>query len=250
MCLSQWHHWCFKDLLQRLHASQRYREHISQVVRDRTLETRLVNDGGKAVLVVHWDGMDQAKWSVPRVSKTTSKTFSGFDRPRLKVQGVWLHHYSLQFFVLDPRLHSGGSAICDCAARALEAMVVECRRRNVDLPRDICIWSDNTVKENKNQTVLSFLSWLVGSGKFQCASLNCAMTGHTHNQLDQIYGLLAVAFRYTEKLSDPIDVTAQIKQLMTRLNLQQWLGSDTAIDVHYVRSIYNWKSWSTCFQLD
>ena len=91
-----------------------------------------MNDArAKPVLVIHWDGMDQAKWSIPRVSKTTSKTFSGFDRRCLKVQGVWLHHYSLQFFVLDPRLNSGSSAICDCASRALEAMVVECRRRSI-----------------------------------------------------------------------------------------------------------------------
>ena len=204
----------------------------------------------KPVLVIHWDGMDQAKWSIPRVSKTTSKTFSGFDRPRLKVQGIWLHHYSLQFFVLDPRLNSGSSAICDCASRALEAMVVECRRRNVDVPKDITVWSDNTVSENKNMTVLTFLAWLIGTAKFQCASLSCALTGHTHNRLDQIFGLLATCFRYVERLSCPLDVTTQIKQLVSRMNLQQWLGSDTSIDVHYVRSIYNWKSWLTCFQLD
>ena len=133
---------------------------------------------------------------------------------------------------------------------AAEAMVVECRRRNVDVPKDIAIWSDNTVSENKNMTVLTFLAWLIGTAKFQCASLSCALTGHTHNRLDQVFGLLATCFRYVERLSCPLDVTTQIKQLVSRMNLQQWLGSDTSIDVHYVRSIYNWKSWLTCFQLD
>jgi len=235
----------FQDVLQRLQASQQYAAHIKQVVLDRTLEEQLLVDqqSGRPILVIHWDAMDQSKWSVPRHKNCNSKTFQTYDRPRLRVMGVWLHFFDLRLFILDPRLHAGGSAVVECASRAIEDLVLQCQQKGVEVPSELCVWSDNTVKENKNQTVLSWMQWLVSRQKFKSCSLSCAITGHTHNALDQVYGLLATAFRYVTDLSDPHDVVQQISTLTGRLNLSAWLGADCRVTATYVKSIWNWRDW-------
>ena len=187
--------------------------------------------------------MDQSKWSVPRHKNCNSKTFQTYDRPRLRVMGVWLHFFDLRLFILDPRLHAGGSAVVECASRAIEDLVLQCQQKGVEVPSELCVWSDNTVKENKNQTVLSWMQWLVSRQKFKSCSLSCAITGHTHNALDQVYGLLATAFRYVTDLSDPHDVVQQISTLTGRLNLSAWLGADCRVTATYVKSIWNWRDW-------
>ena len=53
-----------------------------------------------------------------------------------------------------------------------------------------CFWMlrcvvqvDNTVRENKNQTCLLYLSYLVASHGFRVCALLNARVGHTHNRL-------------------------------------------------------------------
>ena len=94
------------------------------------------------------------------------------------------------------------------------------QQKGVELPSELCVWSDNTVKENKNPCVLCWMQWLVATQKFKICSL---ITGHTHNALDQLYGLLATAFRYVDDLFDPDDVVQQI-------STQLALGSHSTIN--------------------
>ena len=68
------------------------------------------------------------------------------------------------------------------------------------------IEADNTVRENKNRTVLGYLMWLTAIKGFRLASLLSARVGHTHNRLDAVYGLLSRAVRYLDTLLDLEDV--------------------------------------------
>ena len=66
--------------------------------------------------------------------------------------------------------------------------------------------ADNTVRENKNRTVLGYLMWLTAMKGFQLTSLMSSRVGHTHNRLDAVYGLLARAVRFVDTLLDLEDV--------------------------------------------
>lgn len=60
------------------------------------------------------DGMDQAKWAVPRNRGTrAAKSISMMVKPKFKVQGVWCHGTMLRLFVLDPRIPSDSSTILE-----------------------------------------------------------------------------------------------------------------------------------------
>ena len=44
---------------------------------------------------------------------------------------------------------------------------------------------DNTTRENKNATVLSYVAWLVASLGFRVGAVMTSRVGHTHNRLGQ-----------------------------------------------------------------
>ena len=75
-----------QDLQLKLQHLQDYRDHLAAVAKDRQLECRSQSEdvwGGsqKPVLFLQTDGMDQAKWALPRLSKLTqSKRMSGVVR--------------------------------------------------------------------------------------------------------------------------------------------------------------------------
>ena len=66
--------------------------------------------------------------------------------------------------------------------------------------------ADNTVRENKNQILLKYLCYLVGSGAMRLVSFMSARVGHTHNRLDALYGVLSRAMKFVDRLIDLEDV--------------------------------------------
>ncbi|CAE7897802.1 NHX3 [Symbiodinium microadriaticum] len=86
-----------------------YKKHLEDVQRDRSLEQMLQSEdcfltNNTPVLLVQTDGMDQAKWSVPRLWDRPSKEMGSVVRPRMKVQGVWIQSVCLQLYVADVHL--------------------------------------------------------------------------------------------------------------------------------------------------
>ena len=58
--------------------------------------------------------MDQSKWAIPRSRGTrTTKTLSALQKPKVKVQGVWVHGTVLKLFVVDPRIPSDSTTILE-----------------------------------------------------------------------------------------------------------------------------------------
>ena len=85
------------------------------------------------------DGMDQSKWAVPRCQQLT-KTLAKHERPRAKLQGVWMHNVALCMYALDVRQATDGSMVVEALARSLEKMWAICRQRGRPGPKRILIW--------------------------------------------------------------------------------------------------------------
>ena len=56
---------------------------------------------------------------------------------------------------------------------------------------------DNTTGENKNETVLGFLAWLCAVGTFKKVTLSFLPVGHTHEDIDAVFGVL---MRYLNRI--------------------------------------------------
>ena len=159
----------------------------------------------KPVLCVMTDGMDQAHWSVPRLPKWKGpKRFSEgkVRRPRCKVQGVWCFFYSLHIVVADSVQPHDSSFTAEVIARTLERCRAVAEARGLPLPKEMTLWTDNTVRENKNQGVLLLLASMVASNMFNMTAMLNHQKGHTHNILDQCYGIIARCFQSVDSLED------------------------------------------------
>ena len=108
-----------------------------------------------SVLSVIEDGMDQAKFRVPRVL-TRSHAFERLLRPALHVQGIWAHGGGYQLVVSDSDVCKDTTGNLEVLCRLLSGLYAEFGT----LPLGLHLQLDNTSRENKNQKMLRFVSWV------------------------------------------------------------------------------------------
>ena len=88
------------------------------------------------------DAMDQSKWSIPRVKHNQlTKSVAKYDRPRVKLQGVWLHGAILALYVIDVRQSGDGSLVAECLSKALDKLKEVCDQRGRSYPKRIFLWA-------------------------------------------------------------------------------------------------------------
>ena len=86
--------------------------------------------------------MDQPKWAVPRVRhQVLSKQIAKFERPRTKLQGVWLHGIVLAMYIIDVRQSADGSLIAECLSKALDKMKEVCDAKGRPYPKRLLLWA-------------------------------------------------------------------------------------------------------------
>ena len=86
------------------------------------------------------DGMDQAKWAIPRSRHgAISHDIAKHEKPRLKLQCVWVHSIALHFFLIDPRVHADSSMVTECGARAIEHMQQKCQQMGRTPPTQLAV---------------------------------------------------------------------------------------------------------------
>ena len=138
------------------------------------------------------DGMDQAKWCIPRLREhTLAKEMGKFQRPRLKLHAVWVQQTGLYLNFVDPRQSSDATLIIEAACLALERVAELLEGK---LPSHMSIMCDNTVRENKNNSLMRFISWAVCRYKFKSANIQMARVGHTHGPLGSLFAMCEAPF--------------------------------------------------------
>ena len=93
------------------------------------------------------DGMDQAKFRVPRISTSMRlpKELAKLRRPACHLVGTWVQGAVLQFSVSDENVLKNSETQCECIARALQEMYA----RVGSLPLGLHIQADNCCREGK-----------------------------------------------------------------------------------------------------
>ena len=136
------------------------------------------------------DGMDQAKWALPRLREfVNAKELGRYQRPKVKLHAVWCHSIGLHVYVVDPRQGSGANTICETASQSLEKVAAKMGNK---MPHHMLVMCDNTVKESKNATVLSWMSSMIAKHRFRSGGLMMARVGHTHTWPSRCLGICLV----------------------------------------------------------
>lgn len=121
------------------------------------------------------DGMDQAKFKLPRCRTRAMKLFTKLWRPRLRVSACWCHGSSLNWFVADEDCKKNSAAQCEQIQRSLDMVL----QRFEHLPAGLAVQMDNTPREGKNQHFMGYLCLLASLGVFRWTQANFLPVGHS-----------------------------------------------------------------------
>lgn len=108
---------------------------------------------------------------------------------------------------------------------------------------------DNTSKENKNQYVFAFLTYLVDKGVFKTIYVSFLIPGHTHEDIDQCFSVLTKALRnntaYTfaqwknvvhDAFKDDFNKIHNVEYLWSTLDYKTWLSKQSVNSYQDYRS--------------
>jgi hypothetical protein len=129
------------------------------------------------------DGMDQAKFRIPRMRyvQRAAKAMEVLHRPSLHVIGLWIQGAVLELAVGDEDLRKDSSTQLEVLARGLDKTL----ERFGTLPLGLHLQQDNCVREGKNTHVANFMMLMVLLGVFKWTQLGYLRKGHTHENIDQ-----------------------------------------------------------------
>lgn len=144
-----------------------------------------------SVLCIIIDSMDKTKMAWPRwPCERLPKSMAGLVRPRFILTASIAHGWATLFFAQDEVHNHGSAAFCEVVCRTIEHVFQMSRRQGRQFPSHLVIQADNTVAQAKNQHAFIFLAWLVTKYKFITVNILFLMVGHTHEDVDQLFGVV------------------------------------------------------------
>ena len=131
-----------RDPAAKLEAIRNLREHRLENQADRGIMTSSWNAGlANPVLTLTVDGMDQAKFRIPRARKhRESHEFQRFKRPKCIVVGAWVAHVCLCIFVMDALQPHDSNLTLEVVARTLERAKLQLEKLGLPFPKEIQLW--------------------------------------------------------------------------------------------------------------
>ena len=148
-----------------------FHQHLMAQYRDRMSYWSMRSSSRLRVLgclVVIQDGMDQAKYCLPRSRLCLAKDLSNLNRPKLGVIGLLAHGLTMMFAVSNPDHPKDSSCMAEVLCHLLTRLV---KKHKLNL-RDttVHVFADNTSRETKNSTTLRLLTALTQRGTLECFS--------------------------------------------------------------------------------
>ena len=138
------------------------------------------------------DDMDQAKLQSPHYCQNT-KELSNLLKLKNHLTGVLVHNGMLKddkyldVFLNNDQFTQGSNK----NITIIHTVLLEIQSQLGRLPRKLLVQSDNCSKDLKNQFVIAFYYLLVEMNIFEEVLISHMPPGHTHNQLDFCFGLIA-----------------------------------------------------------
>ena len=147
------------------------------------------------ILSIIMDAMDQAKCDMLHYQRETKKTETDL-KLRNKLIGAMVHGIGTFVYVVPAPTATGGSTSIEVLWRTL--LKVQLHRINAGfsrpLPPTLYLQFDNA-SDNKCKAMLAFCAALVEMGCFEKIKINFLIVGHTHEDIDQYFSVIARKLR-------------------------------------------------------
>ena len=174
-------------------------------------------------------------------SMKSMPSFEAFDS---QILGVLVHGAEGFFgYLVDGGCKSGSNATVEGIRRTFMKLAGNEERRQHWPP--VCfIQLDGCVGDNKNRTVFGYCAWLVAQGHFQRVEVSFLMVGHTHEDIDAIFGVISKFFkRMHTAITTLQDLIGQIWSALTSGGSAAPAGCTPTSPVEHMQSTYDWSSF-------
>jgi hypothetical protein len=191
--------------------------------------------------VIIIDSMDKKKCVWPKYSfMRKPHEIEGLKpRPRMTLTCGIAHGWVTGLFVGQEGLTHGSDAFLEVLCLLLTKVSDMCKAAGRRFPAHLVVQADNTVAQTKNSFVSSFLSYVVGQSKFSTATMNFLMVGHTHEDVDQMFGLVTELLVRKHKWETPEEFERLLLVEMGPLII----AKGEAVLVQSLRSIRDFTAW-------
>ena len=187
------------------------------------------------------DSMDHSKFGVPKSVAIFSKQFGQFIRPTLSTTCCIIHGYCTLFYMSEPHVAHDSSWTAEVLAHALH--VLQGEFPHLDLRRcHLSLHGDNSSKELKNNCCVQLMSSLVSTRRLRSAALQFLQSGHSHEDVDQLFSGLATWISGEAELHTPQEYVESLQRWLNQPQLRQ---DERFKRVYKVDQNRAWPLWYT-----
>jgi len=131
------------------------------------------------------DGMSQSHCQIPHNGNKLSSTYKATQH----VQGAKQHFFSKSFYRTFSHVSTGTNLACHVLLCEIKARLQYCLDNDVEMPSILFLQVDGGC-ENTSNTFHALCEQLVRDGVFNEIQVNRLPVGHTHEDIDALFGVL------------------------------------------------------------
>ena len=214
-----------------------YYKHLQDQFADRCQywQSRADSRSRPDCLTIIVDGMDQQKCALPRHPSLRAKLFDGLQRPRLHLSAAIAHGKFVSLFLTESDVPKDANTCIECVCCALNLASKSMVLANTD----VTIQCDNTSRELKNGHFLRLCAALVSNQTVRSMGMACLRTGHSHEDIDQLFGQLAAKIAKMKIVLTSEDLLTQLKRVCHELERPH----EPHRFVFKVDQVRDWRPW-------
>ena len=114
-------------------------------------------------------------------------------------------------FITDNTIRKDNNTWCEVLAQCLEMSSTSCQEKGLRWPAKLVVQCDNA-SDNRNQFNFLYAMALVAVGRFKEVRIQFLRAGHTHEDIDQMFGRWASCLLRQPTLQTPFDFVRVLGQ--------------------------------------
>lgn len=195
---------------------------------------------GECEVTAILDSMGAQRYCWPRSRAMASKEFGSFHRPPLTSTTLMIHGHLVLVALSHNVVTAGSARTAEILCAGLTKLSTKLDYRSVWLN----LQADNCSREVKNVGCLRLLAMWIALHKLRGAELNFLSSGHSHEDIDQLFNLMACYIERHKELWTPLAFRDCLREFFAQPSTRP------NEPMRCVDMLTRYKDWSLSLRMD